>query len=51
MESSTKSIWVRTPIVRAPYLSTYLASFSDYELAESSVALDTATIMQLGFLM
>ena len=48
--SSTRSIWVRTPIVLIPYLSIYLANFNDYELAESSVALDTATMMQLGFL-
>lgn len=34
-----------------PSLSTSLANFSDYELAESSVAFDTATMMQLGFLM
>jgi hypothetical protein len=34
-----------------PYLSIYLASFNDYEFAESSVAFDTATMMQLGFFM
>jgi len=42
-------VFVETPIVRMAYLSTYLANFRDYELSESSVALDTATIMQFGF--
>jgi hypothetical protein len=39
------------PIVLNPYLSIYLANFNDYEFAESSVALDTATIIQFGFFM
>ena len=51
MLSSTKSTWVSTPTVRMPYLSIYRASFNDSEFAESSVAFDTATIMQLGFFM
>ena len=38
-------------MVLIPYLSTSLANFNDYEFAESSVALETATIMQLGFFM
>lgn len=49
-ESSTKSIWVSTPMVRIPSLSTSRASFNDYEFAESSVAFVTATIIQFGFL-
>lgn len=49
MLSSTRSTCVRTPMVRIPYRSIYLASFKDSELAESSVAFDTAIIMQFGF--
>jgi len=47
---STKSICVKTPIVLVPSLSTYLANFNDYEFAESSIALVTATTIQFGFL-
>lgn len=36
-------------MVLRPSLSIYLANFSDSELAESSVALETATMIQLGF--
>lgn len=38
-------------MVLSPSLSIYLANFNDYELAESSVAFDTATIIQFGFFM
>ena len=51
MLSSSKSTWVNTPIVRRPSLSIYLANLRDYEFAESSVAFETATIIQFGFFM
>jgi hypothetical protein len=51
MLSSSKSTWVRTPMVLRPSLSIYRASLRDSELAESSVAFDTATMMQFGFFM
>jgi len=49
--SSTKSTWVKTPIVLIPSRSIYLANFKDSEFAESSIAFDTAIIMQFGFFM
>lgn len=51
MLSSTRSTWVKTPIVLIPSLSISRANLRDYEFAESSVAFDTAIIMQFGFLM